>query len=192
MEIEKTNAENSREKKEMSAFIEEVNDFTKRSYNRHVKDADGVSMFVCATDMRGNASGEPSIAISLIGERRTAAAGLALAMNDDDITELMLMARLAQGRGDDYLEKSCKSRRRSLAFLYGMTAACVLWSLLIIKVWLWGLVGWMMTLSNLLLMVYVIWSLIHTIIDIRGTVSMLQEVLQRDDRRKASLPQIEC
>ena len=150
----------AQEVRQQSEFLKRVSDFAEFMHKEYINESDGeMSLFISAGDSTLGENGVGRVQC-VMGQQWMVAAGLASWLKDGDHREIF---RAARRMADDYtdLPERRKELNRQRRVLYTMMIVSALWVCAIILFQVFGIVNWITTVSNLLLMTYAglqLWS----------------------------------
>ena len=150
----------AQEVRQQSEFLKRVSDFAEFMHKEYINDSDGeMSLFISAGDSTLGENGVGRVQC-VMGQQWMVASGLASWLEDGGHREIFHQTRRMADDYDD-LPQRRKELRRQRRVLYTMMIVSALWVCAIILFQVFGIVNWITTVSNLLLMTYAglqLWS----------------------------------
>lgn len=172
----------AQEVRQRSEFLKQVVDFVEFMQKEHIADSPATrSLIVSATDdsVGDGKRGETRI---ITGNRRAATIALAGMMRDESFADIFHDARIMSGIVDDRVSHLPRERKR-LRTMYALAALWGLWTLCIVALWVMG-TGWMITVSNLLLMAVTGLNIFRDIRDRRERINNIKDEHEREHRER--------
>jgi len=177
-------SDDAKELTRKSAFIKQTNDFARFMFKEYMEGDDGThAMMIIACD--GTISEDTMGTANIVfGGRKILTRALAELLNYEEYKELFRMAREMSG---EKLENKADARdlKGYLRKLYFLAAVDAVWVAAIIAFAIWGLVSWITTLSNLLMMAFIIFLLVREIVSTRRSLQRIEEAWKEELKEKA-------
>lgn len=161
-----------------SEYIKAAESFAKYAHKEWVEEmADERAMLMCCVD-RTTPDGTGLMIIST-GDKDLLTAGVMQMMEDNNLGDVFRKARvISETTGD--MDENIRSTRRRLRTFYGLATVAALWTVFIVVMQFWFKGSWMMTVSSLLLMVFVGLQVGHEIVERRRMLHRLTSAQRRD------------
>ncbi len=174
-EQEKKTAEKLRNSSE---FIKTAESFASYAHKEWILDcADQRALLMCCVD-RTVPDGTGSMGVAT-GNGNLISAALMLLQKDGTISRIFRDARLASDTAEDY-DEMIRDTRNFLRTAYCLSAVVVFWTLCVIAFQILGIAHWITTVSNLLLIVWMVYRLGYEIKHARRKMKRLTKAARRE------------
>jgi len=166
-----------------SEFIKRVEDFARYMDPEYITDGDNPrSLCIIAADCLDEKRGRHAMAHIMLGDNRTVHCAIRSMMEDNDRFSALVHELCDDDGGDrsvEDLNEEIGRKQKRLAFSMWMTVGVAAWSATIIALLVLGVVNWITTVSNLLLMA---WCAMLTGSDIKALRSGMEKLKQQRKR----------
>lgn len=161
-----------------SEYIKAAESFAKYAHKEWVEEnADERAMLMCCVDRTvPDGTGVMTIAT---GDKDLLTAAVMKMMEDENLGEVFRRARVVSETTGD-MSENIRSTQRRLRTFYILATVAALWTACIVVMQFWLKGSWMMTVSNLLLMVFVGLQVGHEIVERRRMLHRLTSAQRRD------------
>lgn len=165
-----------------SEYIKAAESFANYAHKEWVEEnADERAMLMCCVD--STVPDGTGLMIISTGDKDLLTAGVMRMMEDNNLGEVFRKARVISEMTGD-MSEDIRSTRRRLRTFYILATVAALWTVFIVVMQFWLKGSWMMTVSSLLLMVFVGLQVGHEIVKRRRMLHRLTSAQRRDHEER--------